>query len=139
VSRAGVGGIWVIEDGKPFGKTVAGVNEYVMPDDLDTFEVWRPECDILTKHRAIEWMRERTGQLYDYGRLAEIILLRGQFNQGEIDGYDDESYDGHLMVCSELIARGYWRAGYDLVPEISNRATMPWNLRNEQTCRWVRS
>jgi hypothetical protein len=137
VSRADTSGVWIIEDGKPFGRTLAGVNEYLLPDDLDSFEVWRPNCDATTKTQAVEWMRQHVGQLYDYGRMAEIVLLRGHFSRGEIDGFDDETYDGHPMVCSELIARGYWRAGYDLVPVISNRATMPWDLRNPLTCTRV--
>lgn len=134
VSKTSGSEVWIIESGKPWDKKVAGVNEYVLPGDLDSFEIWRPNCDAAIKYKAIEWMRAHVGEMYAYSRMLQILVLRGEINKGTTPGLDDDpAFDNNPKVCSELIAMGFYRAGYDLVPLVSNRATMPWDLRNPKT------
>jgi hypothetical protein len=98
--------------------------------NLDQFEVWRPLCDDETKRKAITWMEKHCGEMYGYDRLAELVLgyREGWFERPGMD--DDPSQDGRRKVCSETIALAYYRAGYDLVPDVDNRDTMPFELRN---------
>lgn len=111
-----------------------GVTEtLVTEENFKNFEVWRPgseqfACPQEIKWKAIDYMKARLGQMYGYGHLLEIILLHG----GHDPCSDNTEDDNRLMVCSELIAMAYWRSGYDLVPNVSERETMPWDLRNPE-------
>jgi hypothetical protein len=131
VSSVGLGGtIYIIENGKPYPGRVAGVYERGLTD-FQNFEVWRPNCDFLTRSKAVDWMRTREGEVYGYVRMIQIATMYRWGRLPHTPGMDDDpSQDIRPMVCSELIAMGYYRSGYDLVPEVENRDTMPWDLRN---------
>jgi hypothetical protein len=144
VSRVDEKGVWVIEDGKQFLWSNAGVHEYIMPKDLNSFEVWRPNTDDLTKQAAVQWMQSHKGQMYDYGRMAELAMLSRVHLLPPQPGMDnDTSYDNRSMICSELIAMGYYRGGqktgsnYDPCPHVTDRSAGPWDLRNPNTLSFL--
>lgn len=99
-------------------------------EELENYEVWRPNCIMGVNYAALDWIKARLGQCYGYGRLIEIIIRKG----GKLpypDNWDDDlTKDDRQMVCSELIAMAFYRSSYDLVPKVSNRETMPWDMRN---------
>jgi hypothetical protein len=125
VSRVDSTGVWIIEDGKQLFTSQAGVHEYLLPNDLDSFEVWRPNTDSVTKTTAVIWMQGHKGQMYEPG----------------LD--EDQSFDNRPMICSELIAMGYYRAGrqtgtmYDPCPQVTDRSAGPWDLRNPITLTFI--
>lgn len=98
------------------------------------YEIWRPKCDDKTKDLAIKWCEKRIGTQYGYFRMLTIAsTYRLGFSDWEGINDDDFSQDDRGMVCSEMIAMAFYRSGYDVAPGVSNRQTMPWDLRNSQS------
>lgn len=129
VSRVDSTGVYIIEEGP------LGVNEHLQGDDLYQFEVWRPKCSDDVKAAAITWMRNHVGEGYGYVHLAWLVITFRLLGDAPVPGLDDDpKYDNVRKICSELIAMGYYRSKGDLVPNISDRAVLPFELRNPETC-----
>ncbi len=96
----------------------------------ERFEIWRPNCHRMVKLGALEWMAAHNGQPYGYLNLVRLGLLYRLGLDVHPGRDNDPAQDNRPMICSELIAMAYYRNGYDLVPEVSDRDTMPWDLRN---------
>ena len=122
--------VYTIED------MMYGVKEYQF-NDLKNFEVWRPRCSDKIKGNAIRWARTHRDEGYGYLRLLEICLgyRLGMRSRPGMD--DDVSQDNRRKVCSELVAMAYYRSGFDLVPGVENRDTMPYELRSPVTCEMI--
>ena len=110
--------VWVIEN------SADGLREKPAYQ-LDSFTVARPNCDQATKMRAIAWIKAHTGENYGYGHMLEIVFgyRLGRRSHPGID--DDVTQDRRDKVCSETIAMGYYRSGFDLVPHVCDRDTLP--------------
>ena len=98
--------------------------------DLEMFEIWRPLWTDEQCAGTVAWLRARQGVVYGRAKLVEIGIgtRLGLFQEPE--NFDAQHLDCEPMVCSEVIARAAWRNGYDLVPGVSNRNTLPKDLRN---------
>jgi hypothetical protein len=105
----------------------------------DWFEVWRPKCSNDVKQEAILWLLGREGLVYPIHKLLAIAAgtRLGLWQEGE--EFDSEYCDSEPMVCSEAITRALWRSGYDPAPGVSNRNTLPADLRNPRTMEPVRT
>lgn len=122
--------VWIVEDHD------RGV--YEKPAwNLDWFEVWRPLCSDEIKAQAIALMLAHGGEAYGIEKLLRITAFTRLGLLTVPADYDDARHDHDPMVCSEIVARSYWRAGYDLVPGVSNRITLPGELRNPATCQFI--
>lgn len=133
VSQVHEDGIHFVENGKTMSWS-AQIQESFMPMSMvlnGNLEVWRPNTTDKIKQSAISWMKARMGENYGFGRLIGIGLLY-RLGISDFEGIDDEdvSKDDRRMVCSETIAMAFYRSGYDVAPTVSNRQTMPWDLRN---------
>ena len=99
--------------------------------NLDDYEVWRPRCSDDIKRRALAWIEDHRGESYGFMRLIEIAFGY-RWGLRKRPGMDDDlSKDNRLKVCSETIAMGYYRNGYDVAPHVQDIDTMPWDLRND--------
>lgn len=95
----------------------------------------RPLTDEATIRETLNWINDHLNEGYGYGRLAEIVIgsLLGSQTRPGMD--DDVSQDGRRKVCSETLAMGFYRAGqrtgsgYDAVPDVADRDTLPKDLR----------
>ncbi len=100
------------------------------PSDLERYECWRPSCEAAIKQKALTWVENHLGQGYGYWN-AFCRMLKHRFGLDFHPGMDDDcGRDDRDMICSELIAMAYFRAGYDLVPGVCDVETMPADLRN---------
>lgn len=137
VTYNGYDGTYIIEDGPngvqevEFGREWNGLTSF----PLDHYEVWRPRCDNEIKESAIKWARLHAKESYNYLGLISILLFYRIYKNKTFVGMDDDvSQDNRKKWCSELIAMSYYRSDYDLVPLVVDHATMPWDLRNLETC-----
>jgi hypothetical protein len=136
ISRIGDGKIFFLENGKTVGKK-AMIQESELPVSwVENFEVIRPNCGDEIKQKAIKWVQEKSGQPYSFLRLIQVGLLY-RLGFSDFEGIDDEdvSMDSRRMICSETIAMAYYRSGYDVAPNVSNRQTMPWDLLNDSSSK----
>jgi hypothetical protein len=115
--------IWIIES------HLDGLQEKRMWTE-DWFEVWRPECSTQIKAATVESLRAHTGIVYPYHKIIQVGIGYRLGLWLEAEDFDAQHNDNEAMMCSEAIARHYWRNGYDLVPGVSNRNTLPKDLRN---------
>lgn len=113
----------------PFGISEKSVNLDLI--NLDNYELWRPRCDYKIKFNAVQWMIENDDASYDYLNLLSLaVMIKLKIRSREkIDASKKRAY-----VCSEAISNAYRNSGFDLVPELQDADTKPWDLRNEQTC-----
>jgi hypothetical protein len=78
---------------------------------------------------ATKWMEDRVGGRYAYERLAVIVIgTRARYGLDKKFNDDDVSLDNRPMICSEYNATGLYRQGYDPVPHVNNRNTLPWDF-----------
>lgn len=134
VSKVRGDDFWIIEN------STMGISErkWENPDmrftyPLDHYEIWRPKCSDIIKVKAIDWARDRMGESYGYWKLLFIGLTYRFWKTKEVPGMDDDlSLDRRQKVCSETIAMGYYRNGYDVAPHVSDKLTMPSDLRNKE-------
>lgn len=98
----------------------------------ENYELWRPNCSFEIKLKAVEWMIQNDDALYDYGNLLLLaVMCRFGFRRRV------KKQANKMFVCSEAISAAYHTNGYDLVPELEDSDTKPWDLRNEKTCTRV--
>ena len=108
-----------------------GASTMTMEDVLARFEIWRPNTTPEVKKAALALIRTNAHRLYGYANLLIVLAmykLRVTKRPNFLKEDGDEGY-----ICSQLIAEGYAKAGYDLVPELDDEDTKPWDLRNPKT------
>jgi hypothetical protein len=98
--------------------------------NIEWFEVWRPNCNQTIKDLVVQDLRDHQGLVYAYHKFLMIAAGTRLGLWQEAEDFDATHYDCEPMYCAEAIARHYWRRGYDLVPGVSNRNTLPKDLRN---------
>jgi uncharacterized protein YycO len=108
-------------------ETPLGVQDTLVGTPSD-YVVRRPMCADDIKVRAVEWARTHINEPYDYSRLLQLMLSYriGNYKQPGMD--DNVALDDRKKVCSELVAMAYYRSGYDLVPAVCDRDTLPHEL-----------
>lgn len=108
------------------------------PWHLGWFEVWRPGWTDEQRDATIARLLEHQGTIYAYHKLVGIGIGTRLGLWQEPEDFDAIHHDSDPMYCSEAIARHAWRSGYDLVPGVSNRNTLPADLRNPERLEPVR-
>ena len=117
------GTVWTLEE------TPTGPQRTRLDNLVSDYIIRRPEGISYEQiAKATKWMEDRIGQHYDYPRLA-VIVAGTRFRLGLEEKFDDDdtSLDNRPMICSEYNAIGLYRAGYDPVPHVNNRNTLPWD------------
>lgn len=112
-----------------------GIEEKSVPlsqINLQNYELWRPNCSYEIKFEAVQWMIENDDATYNYLNLLTLAFMVrfGIKSRAKLE-------NKKCYVCSEAISLAYKTSGYDLVPELQDADTKPWDLRNEQTCNRI--
>lgn len=127
-SQKGLQGCLCVESG------ATGVRYVLLNHGLITgYEVWRPKTSAKLKAVATQWVANNAAAQYDYWNLLVLGTLT-KLNAPRPEWLKKKA-DGKANVCSELIARAYLAAGYDVAPHVEDEDTKPWDLRNDRSER----
>jgi hypothetical protein len=97
------------------------------PGRIDVFRAL-PKLRRFHRRSAVETMIEITGRRYGWTALVKAALVHLPFVRFMVRVETDDAADGHLLFCSQAVARAYRLGGLDPVPNLADRMTEPGDL-----------
>lgn len=91
-------------------------------------DVYQPHVTAQQRRATVCEMRQITGTPYGWSTIGKHLLLSLPIIRLFQPTPDNDTANGHLLVCSSAIAQAYRLAKVDLVPNLSDWATTPGDL-----------
>ena len=116
-----------VETGERFGGRAVRLSPLVAasPCRIDVYEVKVWDCH---REAIVSAMRQHTGRKYGWATIVWHLWRIAPVVRWFVSPPMDDGANGSPAVCSSLISRACKSAGYDPVPNLSDRATTPGDL-----------